>query len=247
MVHSEFSAFFLCWNHVQKKYEIWMNGTMNNHYKKKPDNKQMVIDEEEYDDDGQESIISYNVNNKESLYKKVMRCYNLCFFRSWMIAFVYLFEYVISVGLASISNTNLSTKKQDNIYIYLSVCYQIGVFISRSSISLFTINRFGILTFLQFINVILWHIQCYTLFFSKYIGIWFEYILMIYVGLLGGLMYVNVIHNLLCDRINIPNKNDRELCLNIVLIHIVFGMLSSSIYTLIMDNTFFKYLVDKSH
>ena len=64
---------------------------------------------------------------------------------------------------------------------------------------------------------------------------------MIYVGLLGGSMYVNVIHDLLCDRENIPNKNDRELCLNITLVHIVLGMFAASIYTLIMDNTFLLF------
>eukprot|EP01084_Bolivina_argentea_P094757 170382_1 len=138
-----------------------------------------VIDEDEYDDDGGDTVISYNVNS-ESLFHKVKRCYKLCFFRSWMIAAIYLSEYVIAVGLAAISNTNLSSHKQDNIYIYLSVCYQIGVFISRSSVSIFSTNRFGIIAILQFINVFIWHIQCSTLFFSKYISIWFEYILMIY-------------------------------------------------------------------
>ena len=74
-----------------------------------------------------------------------------------MMAFVYLFEYVIYVGLAAISNTNLNATKQENIYIYLNACYQIGVFLSRSSVSLFSTKRFGLITFLIY--------KCYNLAF----------------------------------------------------------------------------------
>ena len=202
---------------------------------------QFVEDEDEYDDDGGDTVISYRVLS-ESHCGRLARCYRLCLFRAWMMASVYLSEYVISVGLASICNSDRSRKEQDEIYIYLSACYQIGVFVSRSSVSWWTTNRFGALAALQFFNVLIWHSQCQWLWMSRWVGLWLEYALMVWVGMLGGSMYVNVIHDILCDRQLIPNKNDRELCLNIVLVHIVFGMFSAAVYTLIMDNTFFSHL-----
>lgn len=183
---------------------------------------------------------------EESSICRLARCYRLCLFRAWMMGSVYLFEYIISVGLASICNSNQSPKDQDDIYIDLSACYQIGVFVSRSSISWWSTDRFGVLALMQFLNVLLWHSQCQWLWMSRWVGLWLEYVLMVYVGMLGGLMYVNVIHDILCDIRNIPNQNDRELCLNIVLVHIVFGMFSSAAYTVVMDNTFFSHLVNAS-
>merc|ERR1712190_547673 len=62
---------------------------------------------------------------EESSICRLARCYRLCLFRAWMMGSVYLFEYIISVGLASIRNSNQSPKDQDDIYIDLSACYQI--------------------------------------------------------------------------------------------------------------------------
>ena len=65
------------------------------------------------------------------------------------------------------------------------------------------------------------------------------------VGLLGGCMYVNVIYDILTDRNILPK--DKELCVNITSLYVNVGITFSSVYELIMDNTFFSDLVAKSN
>ncbi len=74
---------------------------------------------------------------------------------------VYLFEYVVSVGTSQISNTSLPLSLQNRDFILLTLFYQIGVFISRSSIlfKLYT-SRFFLLTTLQGINFVIWQLHC---------------------------------------------------------------------------------------
>ena len=186
-------------------------------------------------------IKSENNDNKESKFNKIKRCFMIVWYRNIMLTLVYIFEYVISVGLAQISNTNRDPNTQDRDYIILALCYQFGVLISRSSISICEIPYFGLLTLLQFINYILWTFHVIFNWFNEYI----QFILMIYVGLLGGAMYVNVMYSILND--NKINKKDKEMCINITAIFINIGITTSAIIEIIMDNTFFQYYVNKSH
>jgi len=158
-----------------------------------------------------------------------------------MLLLVYFFEYVCSVGLAQIANTNRSTHVQDRDYVMLATCYQLGVFISRSSIAILEIPYFGTLTTLQGINMMIWSFHCEYNLFNEYV----QFALMVYVGLLGGAMYVNVFYHILSDP-TIDNK-DRELCINMASICLNLGVTFSCCYELIMDNTFFKDLVERSH
>ena len=68
-----------------------------------------------------------------------------------------------------------------------------------------------ILTILQGINFVLWLLN------AKYqlvTNVWVQFPLMLFVGILGGAMYVNVFANLMDDPM-IPEK-DRELAINLV-------------------------------
>lgn len=92
---------------------------------------------------------------------------------------------------------------QSNFFIRHSfpitqLCYQAGVFISRSSLSFVKIKAVGVLSILQLINAVAWIIQAKTLVISsksslqKEVGLSFIlFVWMIYVGLVAGSSYVN--------------------------------------------------------
>ena len=95
---------------------------------------------------------------------------------------------------------------------------------------------------LQLINVVLWTLHCEMNLF-KYEAV--EYGMMVYVGLLGGAMYVNCAYSLLSDK-EINNK-DRELCMNLMALWVNMGVTMSSVVEVITDNTVFSDLIAKSH
>lgn len=126
---------------------------------------------------------------------------------------VYFAEYVISVGCAAKANpqdydTSSSWFKR-NSYSILAFCYQFGVLLSRSSLSVVRIRRIGLLTAVQCFNLVLWLIQARF----HVVDVWIQFIAMVFVGLIGGAMYVNVFASLV-DNPNIKER-DRELCINL--------------------------------
>lgn len=85
-----------------------------------------------------------------------------------------------------------------NSYPITQVCYQVGVFLSRTSLTLFHIPYVGVLSIIQLFNAILWFVQAKTLFIgsssveSTEVGVSFIlFALMLFVGLVGGASYVN--------------------------------------------------------
>lgn len=85
-----------------------------------------------------------------------------------------------------------------NSYPITQVCYQVGVFLSRTSLAFFQIPYVGVLSVLQLLNAVVWFIQAKTLFIgsgtsqSEEVGLSFILFgLMLFVGLVGGASYVN--------------------------------------------------------
>jgi hypothetical protein len=64
-----------------------------------------------------------------------------------------------------------------------------------------------------------------------------QFVLMVYVGLLGGAMYVNVFANLVEDA-RIPNV-DRELAVNIVAMFVNGGIAVASMFDILLDKVIF--------
>lgn len=81
----------------------------------------------------------------------------------------------------------------DAQYRWLQVDYQIGAFISRSSVSLFTIHKIWLLAVLQLINVVLVLTEVLT-FFSP--TIWVVFAIVLWEGLLGGSAFVNAFYRM---------------------------------------------------
>ncbi|CCG22619.1 Yhc3 protein [Candida orthopsilosis Co 90-125] len=112
------------------------------------------------------------------------------------LSMVYISEYVINQGIAPTLLYPLEdlprwlfTSYRD-IYVVYGFLYQLGVFISRSSISFgIRIKRLYLLSVLQFVNVIITIIQ--SVYDFPFTSIWLLLILILYEGLLGGFSYVN--------------------------------------------------------
>lgn len=70
-----------------------------------------------------------------------------------------------------------------NTYVIFNLCYQVGVFISRSSLSIIKIKKVWIITLLQLALFTFYMLNAF-LFFCKNIYVLFT--LMVFVGLMGG-------------------------------------------------------------
>jgi len=154
------------------------------------------------------------------------------------LAAVYFFEYVVCVGFASVANPHPSNWAERKSYEILSFCYQTGVWISRSSIGILQVRRIEIITIVQALNFVFWFLHVEYGFMSVYV----QFAAMLWVGLFAGGMYVNVFYWLLQDS---KYELDRELGLNIVSFFINLGIMASSVFTLVADNTFLAKFHEK--
>lgn len=154
---------------------------------------------------------------------------------------VYLFEYFINQGLVSfclhicirdysIFELRISLQFQLELvdfkdiwlnhmeqYRWLQVDYQIGVFISRSSVNLVKIQKTWLLAILQLINVAILLAEVMT-FFSP--SIWIVFVVVLWEGLIGGVAYVNTFYKMLKE---IP-ENRRKFAMGIVSISDAVGI-----------------------
>jgi battenin len=154
------------------------------------------------------------------------------------LALVYFLEYVIlSCFSERVARLGWIHDLDDNYqYELFSLSYQVGVFLSRSSLFIMKkITYVEILTLIQFANFILWLVQVFTGFIhSPYIAI----IHLVVVGLMGGGTYVACFYFIL-NSFRIESEL-KELCVNIGTIFNDFGILLSSLVTLLLDNTLMK-------
>lgn len=101
---------------------------------------------------------------------------------------VYISEYFINQGLYELIFFPDIWLDHSSQYRWLQVDYQIGVFISRSSVNFFETKQIWFMSILQFFNVI------YFTYEAVYLSaptIWFIFGLVFWEGLLGGCCYVN--------------------------------------------------------
>ena len=104
---------------------------------------------------------------------------------------VYLFEYMINQGLFELLYYNNACINQNVQYRLYQMLYQLGVFLSRSSTSLFRIRFLWAMSFLQICNFILFY--CEAVFqFIPFILI--TCVVVLFEGLLGGATYANAFY-----------------------------------------------------
>jgi len=112
---------------------------------------------------------------------------------------VYFAEYTINMGIAPTLLFPLAQtpfyELRDH-YITYAFTYQLGVFISRSSVSIFPIRHVWIPSLLQVGLLVVFFSQA---FFSWMPGVYFVLGLIVIEGLLGGTTYVNTYNNIRTD------------------------------------------------
>lgn len=150
---------------------------------------------------------------------------------------VYYLEYTIITGFAD--RASLKQGGSDFIgahaYAILLFCYQIGVTLSRSSLKLFHVRKVWIVSVLQAINFVVWWVEAMNPFMTYY-G---EFVLMVWVGCLGGLSYVNVAYLILNSET--LEKQYKETGVNISLCFNNIGIILACLTCLLLDNTLMKY------
>ena len=152
-----------------------------------------VLEEEEVEMENKETDINevLTFTNFPTIFKKI-RYYSL------NLGLVYFLEYSCITYLASLASDNFKNDKdflKKESFQILQILYQIGVFISRSSLEIFQIENIHYFTFLQFFMYIIWVIiAC-----SNLTNIWLMFFVMFLVGLIAGSSYVNCLYSILKD------------------------------------------------
>ena len=121
-------------------------------------------------------------------------------------------------------------------YETLLLFYEFGFVLSSACAFIIrNIKYLEIFTYLQFINTILWAIESLIGFVSNQ---WICYIHLFFVGFCGGGGHVGFLDKLINSKK--ISKRIKELCLNICEFFIDWGILLSSLTSIIFDNTFLK-------
>ncbi|KAL6438193.1 hypothetical protein ACFW04_004421 [Cataglyphis niger] len=121
---------------------------------------------------------------------------------------VYLFGYFINQGLYEFIEFDDIWLKPYEQYRWLQADCQIGLFISKSSVNIVTIDKIWIMSVLQFINVIILLLEAIFYYIPN---IWIVFAIILWEGLIGGATYVNTFYRISTE---IP-KTDLEVSMGI--------------------------------
>ncbi|OZJ06324.1 hypothetical protein BZG36_00703 [Bifiguratus adelaidae] len=112
---------------------------------------------------------------------------------------VYWAEYTINQGVAPTLLFPVSKTPFANVrdhYVTYQALYQVGVFVSRSSVTFYPIHRVWIPALSQVVILFFFILQAL---FSFLPSIWIVFIVIFVEGLFGGAVYVNVFHRIRCE------------------------------------------------
>jgi len=194
-----------------------------------------------------EKKIQNNNNEDENLKKKSLNCKNfkdiIILARRYIInlALINFFQYTICYCFCERANKYKFINSKGTIfesaqYETLLMFYQLGVVISNSSLFIIKyIKKIEIFTYLQAFNFILWFLEALFGYISNH---WICFIHLFFVGFCGGGENI-VLLNRMFNSKNI-SKQFQELCLNISEFFMDWGILLSSVFSIILDNTYLK-------
>jgi len=151
---------------------------------------------------------------------------------------VYGLEYFIFPTLVDRATQCPSTAALGNgAYNTSWICYNIGVTISRASTAFFQLPYLWPLLVLQAVNVGFWSIEVYFNIIPHMgtAGYVLQYLVMVYVGLMGGAAYANCIRTFNCST-RIPS-DQREKLINYAFAISMIVILASTGLGEILDNT----------
>ena len=188
-----------------------------------------------------------NNNEDENYKKKVLNCANfkdgIILAKKFIInlALINFFQYTICYCFCERANKYKFINSKGTIfesaqYETLLLFYQLGVVISNSSLFIIKhIKKVEIFTYLQAFNCILWFLEALFGYISNQ---WICFIHLFFVGFCGGGENIILLNNMFNSK-NI-SKHFQELCLNISEFFMDWGILLSSVFSIILDNTYLK-------
>ena len=161
---------------------------------------------------------------------------------------VYFFEYLINQAVTptllfpidqptSVKRSLFEFKNYRDYYVTYGTLYQVGVFISRSTASMFRIKHLYLLSLLQGINFLLTVVQSCKYFIHRPFPIM---MLVLYEGLLGGSSYVNTFLNVLED---LP-PDETEAALGTVTIADSLGVLFAALVGISLEPALCGYQIN---
>ncbi|VEN56963.1 unnamed protein product [Callosobruchus maculatus] len=187
------------------------------------------------EDDIAQALEVQNIVNREELQnpidavkKKISLIPGLM---KYMIPFflVYLFEYFINQGMFELilfKNASIDSGSQ---YRWLQVTYQIGVFLSRSSVNLFHIKNTWIMAIFQGINVIIFTTEVLYYYIPNY---YIVVALVLWEGLLGGSSYVNTFYRISTE---VPEE-EKQFSMAITSFGDSIGILLAGLFAIMAHN-----------
>lgn len=119
-------------------------------------------------------------------------------------AIVYFYQYTIQDGFADRCLDYEDTIKYPYMFSLLSLCYQSGLFFARSSLGCFKFPKIGVISMIMTALFIIWFVNCYFTFLPMYMCC----LLMVTVGYVGGISYVNGFHLIMSSDLNSPREKE---------------------------------------
>lgn len=107
------------------------------------------------------------------------------------LAVVYCAEYFINQGLMELLFFQHSFLSHAEQYRWYQTLYQIGVFMSRTSLFCFKIKKIWLMAVLQCANAVLLY---FAVLYQFLPSVWLVFFIVVYEGLLGGAAYVNIFY-----------------------------------------------------
>ncbi|ELP92103.1 protein btn-1 precursor, putative [Entamoeba invadens IP1] len=177
-----------------------------------------------------------------TFWQKLLSGIKLTWWLGINLSLVYFFEYIINPSAIYVSMDREAAKTSDNFFLknfyeILAFCYQLGVFISRSSLPLFKLKPVWILTIFQFSLCVLMCVQGAEHFMVDEWGIGVMIGILLIVGLIGGCAYVQVMYWILKKKMK---KEQREMGMTFVTIMNTCALLCSSALALLLNETIWK-------
>ncbi|KAJ6786240.1 hypothetical protein PWT90_04912 [Aphanocladium album] len=152
---------------------------------------------------------------------------------------VYVAEYTINQGVAPTLLFPLADSpfaEFREFYPFYGFLYQLGVFISRSSISFIRIHRLYLPSFLQIGNLILLTLHAMFFFIPS---VYIVFVIIFWEGLLGGAVYVNCFAEIME---NVPEE-EREFSLSATTVSDSAGICIAGIVGIVMETGLCNYQV----
>jgi len=158
---------------------------------------------------------------------------------------VYICEYTINQGISPTLLYPLDKVPRwlflsyRDMYVVYGFQYQLGVFISRSSINFgVRIHNLYMLSALQFVNVVILLFQ--SLYDIPFTSIYVLMVVMFYEGLLGGFSYINTFMSVSEE----VEEQNREFCMGSVTISDSLGIVIAGLISWLLEPGLCRYQVD---